>query len=314
MSPSTHCTSIYASPPTIPTWAQPVPPVADGVISVVSDPGATHRRGVIVFCHQSSGGNAAHTPQDLPMPPVVPSGIGQGVGGVNGFGDQLKTNGWVTIYPGMWCDWSSQGIGYPQAFATQANSDGTKGTTVFETQALWFDHLKWYLNQKYGVTVPIIIAGFSLGAWVAASIALQKFTDPQLVGYICHALPTIWENVVIPGSPFTSPPYTGVNLSATSFSAAGVSIPGVIGWATTDGFVGYSSSSTPVSNVASILSNAATAGLPLTSYESLYDELAAYPNGHLLAPGIVTSTPITDCQFYAGWVGTNLNPSHLPFF
>ena len=74
----------------------------------------------------------------------------------------------------------------------------------------WWDHHgpRSTSNAKYGAGRPIIIGGFSWGAWQALTIALGR-TD-TLIGYFCSCpTPTLFENITAFNDPgFFPPPCT----------------------------------------------------------------------------------------------------------
>lgn len=285
----------------------PVPPLNPGQIPpsncsastvTISDPGVGNRRGICVFIHPSQN-------SDLPLPLSVPNIVGNNI---TTFEISMVADGWVFAYPAWPIDWSVKGVSYFGNVYNDVANDAGHGSQFNNTLLLWWDHMLAYLTSLYGSGKPIIIAGFSAGAWAALAIAIGRASS--LVGFIAHCPVTLWENIT-----FFNPPYnnslltwTGMDLSTTCLTSPAISIPGIIGYSTTDGVAGYSSSSTPVSNTDAILTACSGASLPVTRYSSSTDAGTPYPNGHLFLPGDAAeycTNPTT-----TGWVNTVLDPSH----
>ena len=242
MTQSTHCTSWYATPGVVPATAVPVCPVSEATMGPPYDPGAGSRRGVLIYCHPSENSNPY-------MPLIAPTSATSG--GTNCIGDFLTTmatNGWLGFYPALPVDFALGLVSYPQTMATQTSSDGTHGTTFTDTLGPQFDHWGNWIKAEYNLTTlpPIVLAGWSLGAWWALRTALQKPTE--VVGCVAHALPTLWENLnfgVPPGTetnPFSSITCTGIDLSTSSMS--GYTVPTIIGFNGQDDSVGYATPGT----------------------------------------------------------------------
>jgi hypothetical protein len=265
---------------------------ADTVTISDATGGAGHRRGILVWLHPSFT-------TDLPRPyTVVPS--------ASTLEASANADGWIFAFPAYTFDWSVRG-----ATSTSANisndcaNDSGHGSRLQTTLLWWWDHMVNYLASVYGPNRPTILGGFSLGAWAALTIAINR--PGTLVGYIAHCPATIWSNITFGNVAFPANT-SGMDLSATCLNA--VTIPGIVGWSNTDGVAGYTNGTPahggPVSNTIQFITAAQGASQPVTSYESSSDEAAPYPNGHLFLTGDANEycTPTT------GWIQTTLDGTY----
>jgi hypothetical protein len=270
---------------------------ADNVTITDATGGAGHRRGICVWLPVSQN-------TDMTRPPTVPNSIGNGAGTLQA---SLNADGWIFAYPAYPPDWSvNGGITTSVNISNDAQADAGHGSRWNTTAILWWDHMVNYLATTYGAGRPIIVGGFSLGAWAALAIAINRTST--IVGYIAHCPATIWSNITL-GVSFGANT-TGMDLSATALNA--VTVPGIVGYSKTDGVVGWGLSTdsgylgTPQANTNHMILNAVGASQPVTGYESSQDELTSYPNGHLL----ITADCNTFCTPSTGWVQTTLDPSY----
>lgn len=258
MTTTTHC--IPGGTP-FPSWGMPVSNVSDALIGT-TDPGAGNRRGIIVFCHPTLS-----EPLTL-MPPPIPSTTV--ASDIQNFANDRVADGWVFQYPTLPCDFVSPAM-YSATFADSSagniwfywctKNDPGNGTFVVSTIAEWWDHYLLYLQNKYGANRPIVIVGYSLGAWHAAQIVKNR--SSSVVGSILHCLPTLWENIAGWPSVIT---WTGQDLSTTFYNGV-TSLPIIIGYSNNDAIVGWDpagTGGTPASNTTSIIANA---GSNVTGYQ-----------------------------------------------
>ena len=273
MTIATHCPSVEAG--TLLSTSIPPCGVFDEMVTI-QDPGTGQRRGIVVFLHPSEA-------SDPHLPLAVPNTIGLN------FQDlftPLVADGWLVAYPASPQDFSVKGIEYFGNVYNDVKNDPDLGNGLRRAMLAWWDHLIEYLAAKYGADRPIIVGGFSWGAWSTLNIVLGRTSTVQ--AYFIHALPTLWENITV-----FNPPYNQALVDWTNFDypidclvAGNVTIPGIIGWANTDATVGYSLTplhGPPLSNTIAIIAAALDAGLPLTSYQSPENGVP-YPDGHLFLP------------------------------
>lgn len=230
--PQTADTAFWPTPGTVPPWGIPVPQANNVGVSVAGDPGAGNRRGLIIFCHPSQA-------SDKVVPLAVPSQT-NGAIAVADFASTGTPNaagsGWVTWYPAQPVDYSIRNLSYSYSMANMVSADtATNGALLVKVYVQWLAKLRARAMARYNLSAPppTIVGGFSLGAWVAAQLALNA--PSSVVGYFCHALPTLWDQLYL--SPIAGNPWTdfqgvncaGINLGTTALS--GVSLPGIIGHA-----------------------------------------------------------------------------------
>jgi hypothetical protein len=236
---------------------------ADTVTTI--DPGAGNRRGICVFMHPS-------TNSDGSLPYSIPNGIGDNIATLSSSmtaAPSGSAGGWVFTYPAYPMDWSVNGVGYFGNLYNDVANDSGHGARFVTTLGLWMDHMVTYLNAIYGPGHPVILGGFSLGAYAAVSLALNNSPSGMkwnLAGYFAHCLPTIWEDITIfAGYNLASLTWTGMDLGVNALNS--VTIPGVIGYSNSDGYVGWTNNSSqsgyvggPLSNTFQIISNASGGG------------------------------------------------------
>lgn len=227
---STLDTAFWPTPGTVPPWGIPVPTANTPNVNVAGDPGAGNRRGLVLFCHQSIN-------SDQIIPLTVPSST-NGFISVQQFAAAAAAQsggGWVTWYPAQPVDYSKTSIGYSQSMANMVASDSLFGGRLVTVYGRWLAKLRARAAVFYSLASPppTILVGFSLGAWVAAQIAINNASS--IIGYACHALPTEWNQLYQspvtggPGVPFQGLNCSGINLGTTALSA--MTIPGIIGHA-----------------------------------------------------------------------------------
>lgn len=289
----------YPTPGTVPSWGIPVPAVNDRTVTISGDPGHGNRKGILVLCHPSEN-------SDLFVPPATPSVGSGGVASFDYMAFDAALDDWVTVLPIQPVDLSIRNLGYPASMANVVGSDTAgHGAVLVQAYRSWLRKLCMYLQRKFAVAnPPIVLLGYSLGAWVVAQLAATE--QSRLAGYICHCLPTEWDQLYLgygyPNS-FTNV-FKGVNCSGinlgTSF-LSGVTIPGIIGHSEdppgtyTDQVVGWTSGTTPPSNGSAILASAGNC----QSYTA-----------NSPAPDHVFFS--SDASEYAGWIVGNV-PTGAPF-
>lgn len=232
----------------------PVSPVSDQTRTVTPSThapvGGKTTRAAMIFLHASQ----ASAP---PLPLPVTSGIGVTYTGLQA---AANADGYYFDFPAYPVDWpTTQPAGAPTPGAPAGYfgniwcdvlTDPGHGARVVETLGRWMDHEVRKVWADTAEGIPIVLAGFSLGAWAAIQLAITGSPtgmDWNLVGFIAHAPATIWENVYgfgnWPGAPASGAPpaaalnFSGMDLSTTALN--GVTIPGIVGGSNTDATVGW---------------------------------------------------------------------------
>lgn len=226
----------------------PVPPLADFQIAVspvgagtvsIHDPGATHRRGIVVMLHPSQS-------SDLPLPLKITSYNEIGLA-LQTLQVALNTDGWIFALPAYPPnDWSTNGIQYFSNLMNDCASDPANGARMLDTLLLWWDHMVDYLVSLYGAGRPIVVFGFSLGGWAALQVAVGRTSS--LVGYIAHCPATVWSNIfssTTAPADFTGIDTSGMDLSTTALNP--VAIPGLVGASNNDADVGWTNNTSQTS-------------------------------------------------------------------
>ena len=282
---TTHCASVAAG--TLSAGQIPCNSVSPSTVTT-SDAvgGAGTRRGVVCFLHPTQN-------SDLKMPFAVPNNIGTNFQSLQ---TSVNSDSWVFDYPAYPVDWSVGGVGTFPSLYNMTNADSGHGTALVNVLMTWWDHYLAYLRSRYNLAPKVVVGGFSMGAWLSFLIAINRTST--ILGMFAHCPPTIWANVAISGLNMSAVNWTGMNLSTTCLST--VMLPTLVGYSTTDGVVGYSAASSPVSNTDAIITNAQGAGQNCTRYSSSTDAGTAYPNGHLYLPG--------DATQHQTWITSTIDP------
>jgi hypothetical protein len=273
---STHCSSFYPTPGVFPSWACPrYTNLTPSTVAVAAGAPATPT-GVCVFFHPSQA-------LDVPLPYTVPAQVPQGIA-VQNFATAAAASGWVTLYPPYPSDRSNgptqSGANEATMHADCVGASDTGQTFVDESMVAW-DHMALYSNVQYP-GLPLVVCGFSLGSWMALEIAKNRTSS--IIGYAGIAVPTIWETVnTTPSFGDLSPTPLQMDMSGTFLS--GVTLPGWIGWQTGDTVVGYSTTSSPPSNIQLI---AASAGGTITTYSDNGNHVFFTPQAASMASWIAT--------------------------
>jgi hypothetical protein len=232
-----HCQSVGAG--TLVLGQYPPNRCTSGTVTTSDTTGGTgHRRGVICFLHPSQ-------PSDFALPLNMSTPPWDGFGAMTALIANAGSDGWVLDYPAMPVDWSVSAVSYFTSVLNQTSADTTHGQILVNSIVEWWDHYVLYVASRYGTDTnnkgrPIIVAGFSWGAWVAMQVLLNR--SSTVVGSFMHCLPTLWGN--IPDSFFGYTPgtmaginWTAMNVGTTALNA--VSVPSVIGYGSSDGVVGW---------------------------------------------------------------------------
>ena len=253
--------------------------------TTVLTPASGLRRGVVVFIHGLGGG----TPPAIPIPIVdIPTGILPQY--MLTLANSLTADGWVVIQPPYSDDFHV--VSNPQGVYNDVNSDAGHGSQYLTQTLHWWDHVIAYIKATYG-NWPVTMIGWSWGGWHALQIAANRMST--LTAYVVHHPVTILSNLAVNYPPDFR---TGINttgLDAGAHILDAVTIPGNIGWGTTDGVVGYNllgTGGTPVSNTTDIYNNAVAASRPVTSNPQ---------------SGSHTFTT-TDAGVYAAWFTSTVDP------
>ncbi len=271
--------------------------------------GNGNRRGVAVICH-----------------PLEPTGVSIPVpivdGGTPGFqsyllslATNLATDGWQVIVPAYQED---NYVTNPSAgIYNDFNNDTTFGGRYVLSTLHWWDHVVDFVQSTYG-NWPIIVVGYSEGAYRAMQIAVNK--QSTIKGFVAHEPLTVWSNIL---PALTTPTNFGViNTSGADISATylnSVTVPGVVGYGTSDEVVAYSGFTTIGSGSGSTVVNgtnfSGSQSLTLTLGTSFVSGLQGVVTLTSLTGGTgravllfsgVSGNTLTNCT-YVGGSGT-LNP------
>lgn len=286
--PVGHCN--WESGGALATNELPVPNLSVASLSIQTPSGGLGHgnvRGAFVFLHglQSVNPSIPFAPQETAG--ALPVHMGT-------MATSLLADGWVVIQP-IFQEDNSNRLNPAVALYQDVNNDSGDGSRYLASTLHHWEHMLDFIQKTYPSGFPICIFGFSAGAWRAVSIAASRLA-PTIKAFGAHCPATIWSNI---GSSFNPPGLswsalnaTGLLLSTTCLNSC--TVPGVIGYHTSDMAVGYSAAGTggtPVSNTQSIISNASGASSPPVGVSN--------PDGsagnHVLTTG--------DASYYTGtWV------------
>lgn len=290
----------YPTPGDPPEYAIPVPAINDHTVAVGGEPNPGSRRGIAIICHRTI------TTDDL-NPMVIPNAIGDAFVYLC---DQLRLDGWITLYPPWPGDRSKRGITMYQSWADLVTADPAHGDMLVKSMRATFQKILYYAKRRYNIANPkILIFGFSEGAWITAKL-IKEERNSNIVGYMIHALPTLWDQLYQGARGASFQCFNGLDCSGINLATnylADVTIPGMLGHAEdprkkyNDGVLGYevSPSLPPPSNFELITSSAYN-GTEFASTEAG----VTYPNAHLLLS--------TDVDSYIAWLKSTLDPG-CPF-
>jgi dienelactone hydrolase len=244
--PDTHCLPTGS----LGTSQSNVPQVPAGA-TVLTPSGS--KRGVVVLLH---GLGQLGSPSVLP--PVLQNFTGPW--DFLTLADDLQTDSWIVLFAtqvGDAMDVASQ----TQAVYNDVTNDTGNGSRLLATTLAWWDHVVLWVKATYG-DWPIVVVGGSWGGWHALQLAINRAAT--LTAYCAHhpasVLSDLNPSVVSPS--FASVNTTGLNVGATALN--NVSIPGLLGWGTSDNVVGASPWTSDTLTPA-IYSAASGAGAPVTS-------------------------------------------------
>ena len=245
----------------------PVPNISGATVTVFNPPGGVGaRRGVVVFKH------GLLSPQQIPVPPQGgPTGPGGsplgdsysalGAGMPWSYCQNLAQLGWVVLavpsqedfYPGS----PGSGIGLDcQTIQSGTQSSTANGARYLASTLHTWDHIYTYIQQTYGYgtgtatawqtsgTVPVVLTGFSIGAWKTLSILANRTS--QISGAISIGPPTYFENVsslYVVNPTYNSMSWQGSDLQNNSLNSIG-SVPTIIGYGTNDAATFYAGQQT----------------------------------------------------------------------
>jgi len=237
--------------------------------------------GVVVFLHPTQATNAA-------LPYAIPSWPTPGAIAVQNFATTAAGLGYVTLYPPYPSDLSNsvatqKGTNLNLIANSITGAGGTDfGTTFVDELGAWWDHMVPYCHAQYG-SVPIVVVGFSLGAWAALQVGKNRASTVHAFGG--HCIPTLFETLGFSPNPFTGLTCTNIDM-APSFLNANTK-PLFIGWNVNDTTVGFkdqAAGGSPPNNCQDIASNA---GGTVTTYNSVQ---GAPGTGHIFdAPADATA-------------------------
>jgi hypothetical protein len=181
---------------------------------------AGSKRGVVVYCH---GLNVVQ----LDPPYTVGGGSA-----LDNFLTALKTDGWVVIVPPYPEDFFDS---LPtQGLFNDVNADAGHGSRYLATTLHWWDHVVAYIKQRWG-NWPIVPFGVSWGGWHAHVVAKNKLSTITAFGSheavtTLSALPTSLTGSV----DFSTLAGGSVGLDTGAHDLDAVTVPGIIGWGTSD--------------------------------------------------------------------------------
>lgn len=192
-------------------------------------------RGVIVYCH---GLILTQAPVPYPIPS---STVGGSSNDILAFANSVVADGWIFIGPSYQEDFF---LG-PACLGVNLDLDNDtgNGSRYLASTLRWWDHVLQFIRVTYGGLIPVVPMGFSWGAMRTLQIASNN--TGSCLGYIAHCPATLLSNAA---QNFTTPAdfnnisTSGIDLSATQLNA--VSIPGIVGFGTSDPAVGYSMATT----------------------------------------------------------------------
>jgi hypothetical protein len=200
----------------------------------------------------------------------------------------LTADGWVVVYPSYNEDFSNPATfpGCP-AYGVQLDiaNDAGNGARYKASTLHWWDHVLNFVHSAYG-NWPLVPFGVSDGGWHALTVAINKTST--ITAYGCHVPVTILSHL---SSVFTYPAdwtgltTTGADVGPTALNGI-TSVPGYVGWSTTDTAVGTTDPST-------LANNAVTAGAPVTTLADQTNNHGLYHTDIDGSSGTFTGTPIT---------------------
>jgi hypothetical protein len=164
----------------------------------------------------------------------------------------LVANGWVAVTP---CKPSTclpviEGV----ALVNEVNADTSgKGLRMLTMYQHWFEHLLEWVGRTYPGW-PVIVTGVSLGGWLA--IRLAQSQPASILAYAAEKPIAVWSAL-----PFGVMPADTSGADLTTHSLDALTMPGFIGWSTTDTTVGFIVQQ-------AMYNNAISAGRPVTSNPS----------------------------------------------
>jgi dienelactone hydrolase len=254
----------------------PVPSVP-GNATILTPSGL--KRGVVVLLH---GINQTGIPSVLPPPLQNYSGPWDW----STLADDLQNDGWVVVFPqevGDPTNAASQG----QAIQADISNDSGHGARCLAANLHWWDHVVDWINSTYGPW-PIVVVGGSWGGWISLVVAINR--SSTLTGYCAHhpaSNPSLLNPAIVPGG-WSSLNTTGMNVGSAALNA--VSVPGLLGWGTSDTMVDYPQTGDTLTPA--IYSAANGAGAPVTSNQQ--------SEGHIMGPSDVTAI--------TGWFTATIDP------
>jgi hypothetical protein len=142
-----------------------------------------------------------------------------------GLSNALVADGWATIYPALVGDVRSAGQAASIESDWATDPSGT-GAHYVELVLAWWDHVVSYARRTIGYNCPIVPIGFSLGAWHALQVAINKAST--IVAYAAAHPALQWEPI------FNQAAGSLSSLDLASSALNGVTIPGWLGWGTAD--------------------------------------------------------------------------------
>ena len=237
--PNTHCLPSGS----LGTSEISVSNLSSANISTMTPAGA--KRGVFVFIHGISVGSVP-IPMGFDDTAIYKAGT---------FATALAADGWICLQVAL-PEVLQPGLP-TQAIYNDVNADTGHGSRHLATKLHWWDHIVKYIRATYNPLMPIVPFGISWGGWHTMNIIANRPTD--CIAYIAHV--SVVKLSGIASSITTPVDFTGLNSTGLDSSAHildSTTIPGMIGWHTSDTVIDYTL-------IQTIYNNANSAGMPVSS-------------------------------------------------
>jgi dienelactone hydrolase len=305
--PNTHCLPTGA----LGTNELAVPPIIGYAGIPAGGVGHGNIRGVVVWLHGLRGPGSAYPATT----PVDTGGILPGYFAT--FTNALITDGWVVLAP-IYAEDGFATANPTKGLYNDINSDTGGGSRYLAQMLHWWDHVVAYIKATYG-NLPIVPFGMSWGGWHALQIAANR--QSTVAAYGCHCPSNVMDVVsttVTPGYDFTALANQARGLDVFSTALNSVTVPGIIGYGTSDSLVGYSGSTVGSTSNGGIVSNITAWSSPSAGVIKVadYTQFTVGPAALITGPGGkwanikftgVSTSGLTGCTYVAGSAGYTLS-------
>ena len=286
--PNTHCLPSGS----LGTSEVPVCQIGNDVITVQTPAGgfgSGNIRGIVVLFNGLS-----IIPVTIPLPITDSATIK-----FQTLATELTTDGWVVAMVPFNEEFLTKGV----AFTASANpaqiiqndivADAGHGSRMVAATGRWWDHIITWIQMTYPSKFPVVCFGVSWGPWHSWQVAINRTNT--IIAYGGHCGVTILSDVAASATGtanWTIINTTGADVTSSALNSL-TSLPGWIGWSTSDTVVGDT-------DLIAMKSAAITAGCPITT-------LADTTNGHGLyttdiGPGGSGFTGTTIMDWFTGTV------------